>query len=222
MQDGRPPNVAYRHRRVAVQGRAERGHRPRQGGPPAGPAGSRRCPAGPVVRRAGDRRAGRGRRRRRPRIPASRPAGIDRRATLGRADAGAGGFRGRLFGQHRPPAVRSRNRTLAGKAGCEMSDPVIDKLARFTPADRLDRDDLLFRAGRASAPGRRTWMVLAGILVVSQIVTLSVWFTQPGTVEVVREAQPVVSTTTPLVPAGDAVPYEPLTWQTVWSDPALK
>ena len=44
-------------------------------------------------------------------------------------------------------------------------DPLVAKLARFTPANGgLDRDELLFRAGRASVRPNRVWKVVAGIL----------------------------------------------------------
>ena len=54
-----------------------------------------------------------------------------------------------------------------------MSEPLAERLSRFTPdAGKLDRDALLFAAGRASArPGRR-WMALAGALAASQLLTL--------------------------------------------------
>jgi len=54
-----------------------------------------------------------------------------------------------------------------------MSEPLAERLSRFTPdAGGLDRDALLFAAGRASArPGRR-WKALAGALAASQLATL--------------------------------------------------
>ena len=54
-----------------------------------------------------------------------------------------------------------------------MSEPLAERLSRFTPdGSGLDRDALLFAAGRASArPGRR-WMALAGALAASQLLTL--------------------------------------------------
>jgi hypothetical protein len=55
-------------------------------------------------------------------------------------------------------------------------DPVFDKLGRFTPdASGIDRDDWLFRAGRASARTPRAWKWAAGVLAVSQTVTLAAW-----------------------------------------------
>jgi len=59
-----------------------------------------------------------------------------------------------------------------------MSDPVIDKLTRFTPTTRADRDDLLFRAGRASAPSRRGWIGLSALLAAGQIATVALWAAQ--------------------------------------------
>jgi len=55
-----------------------------------------------------------------------------------------------------------------------MSGPSLEPLSRFTPdAGRLDRDALLFAAGRASArPGRR-WRAVATLLAATQ--TLSLW-----------------------------------------------
>ncbi len=54
-----------------------------------------------------------------------------------------------------------------------MSDPLTDRLSRFTPdATALDRDGLLFAAGRASARPNRIWRVLAAILAASQVLSL--------------------------------------------------
>jgi hypothetical protein len=99
-----------------------------------------------------------------------------------------------------------------------MSDPVIDRLLRFTPTDRLDRDDLLFRAGRASAPSRRPWIGLSALLAVMQVVILAVWFTRPRPVVIVEWSVPaeVVS------PEPDPPVRQPFTLQSVWSDPALR
>src|SRR5262245_32129911 len=55
----------------------------------------------------------------------------------------------------------------------EQPDPVTDRLSRFTPsATGLDRDAILFAAGRKSARASRLWPVAAGLLAASQIVTL--------------------------------------------------
>jgi hypothetical protein len=54
-----------------------------------------------------------------------------------------------------------------------MSD-LAESLSRFTPdASGLDRDALLFAAGRASVRPARRWAVLAGALAASQLVTLA-------------------------------------------------
>lgn len=74
-----------------------------------------------------------------------------------------------------------------------MSEDVIAKLTRFTPtAAGLDRDELLFRAGRASAPSARWWRVAAGVLAVTQIGTIAAWrLHAPATPAVVPVVEPV-------------------------------
>src|SRR5262245_17237478 len=91
-----------------------------------------------------------------------------------------------------------------------MSEPFADRLSRFTPdAAGLDRDALLFAAGRAAArPGRR-WMALAAALAVSQALTLAtLWPGSPG------PAPPPVAETAPPAPAPEAPPREgiPALW----------
>jgi len=55
-----------------------------------------------------------------------------------------------------------------------MSESLIERLRRFTPEGTgLNRDGLLFAAGRASARPNRGWMALAGLLVAAQVVTLA-------------------------------------------------
>jgi hypothetical protein len=55
-----------------------------------------------------------------------------------------------------------------------MSDSLATRLSQFTPdASGLDRDALLFAAGRASVRPNRGWMALAGALMASQLVTLT-------------------------------------------------
>jgi hypothetical protein len=62
-----------------------------------------------------------------------------------------------------------------------MSEPVVERLSRFTPdAGGLDRDALLFAAGRASARPNRIWIALAAALAVSQALTLTLWWLQPA------------------------------------------
>lgn len=54
----------------------------------------------------------------------------------------------------------------------ESVDPIA-RLAKFTPAaGGLDRDAVVFAAGRASVRHGRVWPALAGALALSQVVTL--------------------------------------------------
>ena len=48
------------------------------------------------------------------------------------------------------------------------------KLAALSPA-AVDRDAVLFAAGRAAAPSRWPWVVACGLLVVTQVVTCGLW-----------------------------------------------
>ena len=54
-----------------------------------------------------------------------------------------------------------------------MSEPLAERLSRFTPnVSGLDRDALLFAAGRASVRPSRYWQAFAGVLAASQVMTL--------------------------------------------------
>ena len=54
-----------------------------------------------------------------------------------------------------------------------MSEPLAERLSRFTPdATGLDRDALLFAAGRASLRPNRRWKILVGVLAASQVLTI--------------------------------------------------
>lgn len=90
------------------------------------------------------------------------------------------------------------------------ADPLVEKLSRFSPdASGLDRDALLFQAGRASAPPRRFWPAVAGILALSQAATLLYFLTRnPDPSAPVATSVPVAEPTTP---APDAS-REPETW----------
>ena len=69
----------------------------------------------------------------------------------------------------------------------DRPDPVTDRLARFTPsAAGLDRDALLFAAGRRSGRGSRLWPAAVALLAVSQAVTLVMLW--PGSQEPVTSA----------------------------------
>jgi len=74
-------------------------------------------------------------------------------------------------------------------------EPVTDSLARFTPsAPGLDRDAILFAAGRRTARGSWVWKAVAGLLAASQAVTLVILWPTPSPPRV------------PIVPAPAAVP----------------
>jgi hypothetical protein len=75
-----------------------------------------------------------------------------------------------------------------------MSEPLAERLSRFTPeGSGLDRDGLLFAAGRASARPNRRWVGLAAALAASQVLTLvSLW--------------PSAKTPAPAPPAAFALP----------------
>ena len=54
-----------------------------------------------------------------------------------------------------------------------MSEPIVERLSRFTPdAGRLDRDSLLYEAGRRSARPNRAWTVSTSLLAFTQVVSL--------------------------------------------------
>lgn len=85
----------------------------------------------------------------------------------------------------------------------DRPDPLTDVLARFTPLARLDRDEMLFRAGRASARSGRLWRGAAALLLATNAVTLAVWLSTPPRQVVVIETQP-----TP-IPNVTTDPYPP-------------
>ncbi len=61
-----------------------------------------------------------------------------------------------------------------------MSEPFLERLSRFTPdAGGLDRDALLFAAGRASARPNRRWITLATLLANTQILSLVLLWPRP-------------------------------------------
>jgi hypothetical protein len=99
----------------------------------------------------------------------------------------------------------------------EQPDPVTDRLARFTPsAGGLDRDALLFAAGRRSARSSRLWPAAVVLLAVSQVVTLiALWPSErvapPVVGPVPANSPPPKSVAPPTPPASDV-------W-TVRSDP---
>jgi hypothetical protein len=56
-----------------------------------------------------------------------------------------------------------------------MSEPIFERLSRFTPdTGRLDRDSLLYEAGRKSARPNRVWTLSTSLLALTQVVSLVV------------------------------------------------
>jgi hypothetical protein len=61
-----------------------------------------------------------------------------------------------------------------------MSESFLERLSQFTPdSGALDRDALLFAAGRASARANRGWIGLAALLATTQALALAVLWSQP-------------------------------------------
>jgi hypothetical protein len=61
-----------------------------------------------------------------------------------------------------------------------MSEPFLERLSRFTPdAGGLDRDALLFAAGRGSARPNRSWKTLATLLAGTQVLSLVLLWPKP-------------------------------------------
>lgn len=81
-----------------------------------------------------------------------------------------------------------------------MSEDVMGKLGSFTPA-AVDRDALLFAAGRASAKPSRFWKFATAALAASQLVTLGLWLA-PRSVPAhpVPESKPAVPDDAPSQP----------------------
>ena len=72
-----------------------------------------------------------------------------------------------------------------------MSEPFLERLSRFTPdAGGLDRDALLFAAGRSSARPNRGWMAAASLLAGTQALSLVLLWPHP-TPQDTRFAVPV-------------------------------
>ncbi len=89
-----------------------------------------------------------------------------------------------------------------------FDDPLATQLSRFTPDGAgLDRDVLLFAAGKASARPNHRWIAFAGALAASQVISLGIWlWPQPdvktaGTNPLPRIEAPAESVTTPSSPS---------------------
>ncbi len=83
-----------------------------------------------------------------------------------------------------------------------MREPIIERLSRFTlDGSGLDRDAILYAAGRASARPNRNWMALAGSLAVCQVVTLAILWPRPV---------PAVDSAVGLLADGQVTPASPV------------
>ncbi len=62
-----------------------------------------------------------------------------------------------------------------------MSEAFLERLSRFTPdAGGLDRDALLFAAGRTSARPNRGWVTAVSLLAATQVLSLTFLWPQPN------------------------------------------
>jgi hypothetical protein len=90
------------------------------------------------------------------------------------------------------------------------SDPLAERLGRFTPdAGGLDRDALLYAAGRASAPPSRLWPALAGLLGITQAVTLTLLLNRPTATGFPQPAAPAAERERDLIVPAPATSPEP-------------
>jgi hypothetical protein len=95
-----------------------------------------------------------------------------------------------------------------------MSESFLERLSRFTPdAGSLDRDAMLFAAGRASARPNRGWIALASVLASTQALSLALlWPTSaPPTLGL-----PTAGVTAPRTPV-ERTTAESLASPGVWS-----
>ncbi len=77
-------------------------------------------------------------------------------------------------------------------------DPLIDKLSRLTPASAgIDREAILFAAGRASASRAGRWKVAVLVLAVTQMATGGLWLTSDHAMQPVANSAPVSNQSNP-------------------------
>ncbi|HEV8062395.1 MAG TPA: hypothetical protein VGP68_21125 [Gemmataceae bacterium] len=86
-----------------------------------------------------------------------------------------------------------------------MPESFAERLSAFTPdGTGLDRDALLFAAGRAAAHVNRGWTTLACTLAASQLLTLVLfWPKSPAPMNIVSEESRVPSNLTQIQPSSD-------------------
>jgi hypothetical protein len=97
-----------------------------------------------------------------------------------------------------------------------MSESFLERLSRFTPdAGRLDRDALLFAAGRASARPNRGWITLASALWATQVLMLALLW--PHSTSPVAGSGPTIAKSA--TPPADLAPRRLEGWASpgVWS-----
>jgi hypothetical protein len=80
-----------------------------------------------------------------------------------------------------------------------MSEPFLERLSRFTPdAGGLNRDELIFAAGRRSARPNRGWKTLATLLAATQALSVVLLWPParplPSSLSMVRATAPAEST----------------------------
>jgi hypothetical protein len=75
-----------------------------------------------------------------------------------------------------------------------MSESFPERLSRFTPdGTGLDRDALLYAAGRASARPNRRWLGLCGTLAATQLLMLGMLYWPPTTLPSMPNAVPMIA-----------------------------
>lgn len=80
-----------------------------------------------------------------------------------------------------------------------MTEPFLEQLSRFTPdSTGLDRDALLFAAGRASVRPARAWKIVTGLLAASQLLTLVLLWPHREAAPLKEPALPTASLVEPL------------------------
>ncbi len=88
-----------------------------------------------------------------------------------------------------------------------MSDDLTRTLSRFTPCATLDRDTIIYQAGRASVPSPLRWKTLCAMLALSQVLTLLFVFVRP------ERSTPPAPVITPPPPS-----FVPVPGLTAWRD----
>ncbi|MFL5245010.1 MAG: hypothetical protein ACJ8FY_23155 [Gemmataceae bacterium] len=96
-----------------------------------------------------------------------------------------------------------------------MSEPILERLSRFTPeAGSLDRDGLLYTAGQRSARPNRPWIALAAALAATQMLTLALWWERPApsAAALPLNAAPAPAQTSPSEPSSPDSSDSPGLW----------